>query len=319
MLRRVREIGEVAARSIAFDAAVAIAALLVLARYGLTGLSDWGQEARPAVNELLAGHVAHFFELAPVYGASLLLRAPFLLATKVWHGGALAIYRMSAVPCLLALGVLSVWLGRRMRSRGAGVWARAVVVALCAASPMALSALQYGHAEELLSAVLCVAAVMCALRDRPIWAAVLLGLAIADKEWAVLAVGPLLVALPRRRVTALLIAGGVAGLLLAPFVLAGHFSGQATSVGLSTGTLFFPDQIWWFLGSHVHNAVRARRPGGDVPQASELARRHRTLAGHRAHAPIDGALRPAASRRRPQAWHRRTAPARAAVRTALPP
>ena len=254
MLRRVREIGDAATRSIAFDAAVAIAALLVLARYGLTGVSDWGQEARPAVNELLAGHVAHFFELAPVYGASLLLRAPFLLATKLWHGGELAIYRMSAVPCLLALGALSVWLGRRMRSRGAGLWARAVVVALCAASPMALSALQFGHAEELLTAVLCIAAVLCALRDRPICAAVLLGLAIADKQWAVLAVGPVLVALPRRRVTALLITGGVAGLLLAPFVLAGHFSGQATTVGLSTGTLFFPDQIWWFFGSHVHNA-----------------------------------------------------------------
>jgi len=38
-------------------------------------------------------------------------------------------------------------------------------------------------------------------------------------------------------------------------VLAGHLGGQATSVGLSSGTLFFPDQVWWFFGSHVHNGV----------------------------------------------------------------
>jgi len=48
--------------------------------------------------------------------------------------------------------------------------------------------------------VLCTAAVLCALNDRPTWAAVLLGLAIPNKEWAVLAVGPVLVALPRARV-----------------------------------------------------------------------------------------------------------------------
>lgn len=253
MLRRVREIGDRAARGIPLDTAVAVAALLVLAHFGLSGLSDWGQEARPAVNELLAGHITHFFQLAPIYGGSLLLRAPFLLATKLWHGGALAIYRMSAVPCLLALGVLAVWLGARMRAAGASAWARVVVVALCAANPLALSALQYGHAEELLSAVLGVAAVLCALHDRPIWAAILLGLAIADKQWAVLAVGPVLVALPRRRVAALLITGGVAGLIMSPFLLAGSFGGQASNVSLTTGTIFFPTQIWWFFGSHAHN------------------------------------------------------------------
>jgi hypothetical protein len=50
------------------------------------------------------------------------------------------------------------------------------------------------------------------------------------------------------------------GLLMAPLVLAGHFGGQATTVGLSTGNLIFPDQIWWFFGTHVHNAALPNSP-----------------------------------------------------------
>ncbi|MGZ4350645.1 MAG: hypothetical protein ACXVRX_09000, partial [Solirubrobacteraceae bacterium] len=72
----------------AFDAGVAAAALLILAGLGLRTLSDWQLEARPAVTALLAGHIAQFLHLAPVYGASLILRAPFMALAKLWHGGA---------------------------------------------------------------------------------------------------------------------------------------------------------------------------------------------------------------------------------------
>ena len=51
------------------------------------------------------------------------------------------------------------------------------------ANPLTLSALEIGHPEELLGAVLCIAAV-CAMNDRATWAAILLGLAIPNKEWA---------------------------------------------------------------------------------------------------------------------------------------
>jgi hypothetical protein len=56
-----------------------------------------------------------------------------------------------------------------------------------------------GHPEELLGAVLCIAAVLVAMRGRAVWAGVLLGLAIANKEWGLVAVGPVLLALPRER------------------------------------------------------------------------------------------------------------------------
>jgi hypothetical protein len=241
-------------RENAFAASAAAVALLVvswLAFYG-SGYGDWGTEARPAFDALLAGHVLHFLQLAPVYGGSLILRAPFVMVTKLWHGGQFAIYRASAAPCLAATGTLGVWLVARMRATGSSTLARAVALLLCVANPITLQALELGHPEELLSAVLCIAAVLCALHDRPNWAAVLLGLAIANKEWAVLAVGPMMVALPRARVRALLITGAVAGAVLAPLIIgaSGGFIGQATATGVSTGPIFQPWQIWWFLGSH---------------------------------------------------------------------
>jgi hypothetical protein len=246
-----------------FELSVATIALAVISWLGLHGSSwaDWINEAQPAVNTLLAGHALHFLQLAPVYGGSLILRAPFLMITKLWHGGDLAIYRAGAAPCLAATAALGLWLAARMRARGSSTFARTVTLLLCVANPLAIPALQIGHPEELLSAVLCIAALLCALDDRPTWAAVLLGLAIADKEWAVLAAGPVLLALPRARVRAALITGAVAGTVMAPFLIGagGGFVGQATATGFNTGPTFQPWQIWWFFGTHAHTGNSAYR------------------------------------------------------------
>jgi uncharacterized membrane protein len=72
-------------------------------------------------------------------------------------------------------------------------------VALVAGNPLMLQALSIGHPEELLGAALCVGAVLAALHKRPWLAAVLLGLAVGNKAWAVLAIGPVLLALDQRR------------------------------------------------------------------------------------------------------------------------
>ena len=262
MLKRAIQTAAAAMRGGAFEATLATAALLVLACLMGRDLSDWTFEARPAANALLAGHFAQFLHLAPIYGASLLLRAPFMALTKLWHGGAMAVYRLSAIPCMVALGALAAWLGMRMRARGRSRFACAVVVVLCAANPLARNALRYGHPEELLSAVLCVVAVLCALRGRAVWAAVLLGVAIADKQWAFIALGPMLVALPRHRLRATAITGAVAAALMAPFLLGATsgFTGQAAAAGLQRTSLFFPFQIWWFFGSHVHNSALPGHP-----------------------------------------------------------
>ncbi len=230
---------------------LAIAGLLAVAWLALKpgNWGDWQNEAVPAVDALLGGHVIRFLQLAPAYGGSLIMRAPFLLATQLWHGHADAVYRAGAAPCLAAAGLLGLALAGRMRGRGSSRLAAAMALLLCVANPLILPALVVGHPEEILGAALCTGAVLCALAGRPGWAGVLLGLAVANKQWAVLATGPVLVALPGRRLRALATSGVVAGAIMAPLLLVGGITGPATAVGLTSGTLFQPWQIWWWLGA----------------------------------------------------------------------
>jgi hypothetical protein len=131
----------------------------------------------------------------------------------------------------------------------------ALALVLCVANPITLPALEFGHPEELLGAVLCVAAVLAAMSGRPIWAGALLGLAIANKQWALVAAGPVLLALPDRRPRALLSAVAVAGAFAAPFLLAGSAGFTAvvkSGTASNTSPIFQPWQAWWFFGSHGH-------------------------------------------------------------------
>ncbi len=89
---------------------------------------------------------------------------------------------------------------------------------VCVANPITLRALELGHPEELLGAALCVASVLLAERDHPLLAGLALGGAIANKEWALLAVGPVLLTLPSRRVLCLLACGSLAAVVLRPAV-----------------------------------------------------------------------------------------------------
>jgi hypothetical protein len=237
-------------------AAAALGILLV----GWLGLGDWAwndyaREARPAFDALLGGHPLGFLRLAPAYGGSLLIRAPFVGLTRLWGGGDLAVYRMAAAPCLIASGVLAVWLVARLRSRGAPPITRLTVLGLCVANPITLLALETGHPEELLGAVLCVAAVLAAMAERPVWSGVLLGLAVANQEWAVLAAGPVWLALADRRLRALATAGALAGAILLPFALAGGFLAQVKGAAATSNLIFSPWQVWWFLGPRLHRVI----------------------------------------------------------------
>jgi hypothetical protein len=212
---------------------------------------DYVLEARSAVDALASGHIGEFLRVAPAYGGSLVLRAPFVLAAKAFGAGDEWLYRASVIPVLVACGALAFWLASRMRRADARWLAPLVAVGLCVLNPIAQEAVFRGHAEELLGAVLCVAAVLCAIHDRPIWAGVLLGLAIANKEWALLAVGPVLVALPRRRLRSLSWAAAVAGAIIIPFVIAGAINvshGLQGITGVNTGPVFTQWQVWWFFG-----------------------------------------------------------------------
>jgi hypothetical protein len=251
MARRARE----HAAALAF-AAGAVWLMTYLGLYGF-GWNDYSTEALPAYDALTGGHLWSFLALAPGYGGSLELRAPFALLPALWSGREVAVYQAVSIPCLAAAALLAVWLTGEMRARGQGVLTRATVLGLCAANPITLYALQVGHAEELLGGVLCVAAVLVAARGHAVWAGLLLGLAIVNKEWALLAVGPVLVALPAQRWRALSIATVVAGCFYAPLLLAGWIAhsgggGPAPLASSGAGSIFQPWQLWWFLGAHGH-------------------------------------------------------------------
>jgi hypothetical protein len=229
-------------------------AIAVAVAYGwseLTGYlwTDYELFNQRPLSSLVHGHLGEFFQTAPVEGPSLLLRSPFALAAWLWGASDVAVYRMVAVPGLLAGVVLAVTLWELRARRYPGAHWGLLGVALVAGNPLMLQALAIGHPEEMLGAALCVGAVLAALYKRPWLAAVLLGLALGQKAWAVLAIGPVLMAVDRRRWSVLALASGIAALLVAPFLLAESSRGTMVTAG-GTFDMFQPWQLWWPLGDH---------------------------------------------------------------------
>jgi hypothetical protein len=215
------------------------------------GFTDYELEAEPAVDALRRGDLHEFLLRAPTYGGSLILRAPFALLPGLWHGGGLAAFRALAVPALIAAAVLGLLLWRRLADAGrlGAAWAALIV---CTASPLFVPALSMGHPEELLGGVLVAGAALAASRGRVMACGLLLGLALADKPWVVVAIVPVLLTLPAGRVWAGTLAAATAGLFLAPFLLVGGDGvHMATTVAHTSGFIFKPGQLWWFFGEHT--------------------------------------------------------------------
>jgi hypothetical protein len=267
MRRRVRENALCACM-----AAAGCAAMAWLGLYGF-GWNDYETEVAPAYRALLAGHLASFLRLVPAFGGSLIERAPFALLAGLSGGGQLAVYRLVALPCLLAAAALGVWLVARMRAQGRSRLARGLALAVCVANPLTLTCLEIGHPEELLGGCLCVAAVLAAVRSAgsarvALLAGALLGLAVANKEWALVAAGPVLLAVPPgRRLRCLAAACATGALVLAPLLLVsgGGFLAQAHAAATpGANAIFQPWQVWWFFGHHgalVRGSLGAAKPG----------------------------------------------------------
>lgn len=246
-------------------ALVALAGAFVLAWQGLETMAftDYELEAEPALDALRHGEVAHFLSQAPAYGGSLVLRAPFALLPNLWDGGALALFRLMALPCLAACAALGVVLWARARARGASQVAAWLALVLCAVNPLTLRALEIGHPEELLVGALVVGAALAAFDARPALAGALLGLAVGAKPWAVVAIIPVIALLPARRLLAVGVAGIAGALLVAPLLaFAGDAAGTTgvAHAGSATGVIFQPWQAWWFLGNHGHLVMGTYAP-----------------------------------------------------------
>ena len=228
-------------------AAVALGAFLALRmalRSGLGG--DYRLDAQSAIDALAAWDLDRFFASPALMGPlSLYLRAPFVAA---FGGGEVADYRAGLVPCMVAAVAAAAWLAVIAHRRGQGPLAIAVAAFLITSGPVIDDALNFGHPEEILGGALAVAAVLAAVREQSLLAAVLLGLAVATKQWAVVAGLPVLVALPGGRVRAGAIAVGVFVALSLPQVL-GNLDAYADS------TRFAADAT---TGSHSREFVPAK-------------------------------------------------------------
>jgi hypothetical protein len=228
--------------------------MVYLGLYGFAW-TDFDFEVTPAYDALRGGHLWRFLELVPAYGGAVELRAPFAAAAMLLGGTDQAVFQAVSIPCLIAGALLGVWLCDQLRARGASRLARYSALGLCAANPVTMYACELGHAEELLAAVLCVAALLLAERGRATWAGVALGLAIVTKEWALVAIAPMLLALPAGRRQALALTAGVAAIFYLPFTVAqlASTAGGSTVTALgNAGTIFQPWQLWWFLGAAGH-------------------------------------------------------------------
>jgi hypothetical protein len=177
-------------------AGAAVALLLVKSPGDYGASRGWvGDDPAPAINALVEGRPGDFFALHPWMGSvSLALRWPFAALGHALGAGELTVYKLGAVPCLLALVVLAAALDRVLAGRGRPLATRLVVAGGLLLNPVTFNALSSGHPEELLTTALCVGALLAAGRGSPLAAGVLLGVAIATKQWALVAVGPVLVA-----------------------------------------------------------------------------------------------------------------------------
>jgi hypothetical protein len=231
-------------------AALCVAALSLRASAGMEPGLDYFADASAAIDALVRGDLQGFYASQPLMGSfSLLLRAPFVAA--VFDESLAAVYFAGALPCLISTIILGLALARLLAERGQPPAVQGLAAGLAVVNPITFRALHWGHPEELLAAALCVGAVLAALRERELLAGVLLGLAIATKQWALLAVLPALLAAPRRRLPMLAVAGAIAAALTVPLMVANmdRFGTVAEGAAGQTtgGASTTPWNIWWPL------------------------------------------------------------------------
>ena len=233
------------------EAALAVSGLVgivALAWYrGQVG--DYRPEVEPALNALADGDFWRAIDRQSFIGPfSLVLRAPLVAVAHALGAGELVSYRVGAAACLAAAALLAVALVRwsRTRDRRRPV-VELLIVVLAVATPAATEALSLGHPEEILAAALAVGAMVACLRGRYWWAALLLGLALATKQWTLLAIGPaMLAAGPYWRRVALPACGIIALATLVLLVADYETFLAATRLAASapSAPLF---QNWWYL------------------------------------------------------------------------
>jgi hypothetical protein len=217
---------------------------------------DYFYDAGGAIDALVRLDLRGFVLGQPLMGSfSLFLRAPFV--ALVFHQSLAIVYLVGSIPCVSAVVALGMVLRRRVAAAGLPAAAGIAVAAAVVLNPGVIRALSWGHPEEILAGALCVGALLAALDGRILAAGVLLGCALATKQWAVIAVVPALTALPARRCSCLAIAAGVALAFTLP-ALIGSLDGFVTvnAAAASARPVVTAPNLWWLVATH---------PGGHPP------------------------------------------------------
>ena len=241
----------------------AVVAAGVLLAYANGSAGDYPSDAGPTIHALLDGHVGQALAAQPLMGSlSVLVRLPFAALASVTGGGELAVYRLGCIPCLVALGLAGLELARAMDRRGATRGACAAAAAICVVNPLTWEALRLGHPEELLGAAFVVVAALWAAEGRSLAAGVALGLALATKQWAAIAVLPVLAVAPAHRLRLGMIAFALVAVLTLPVVIAdaNGFYGATRQAGWA-GTRVYPFNGVWPLAPTEDRVVSV---GGDM-------------------------------------------------------
>jgi hypothetical protein len=226
--------------------------VFISVHYGQLG--DYPIDAGPPLDALRHGHLGAFFASDALMGSfALLARAPFVALSSLGSASDLDVYRLGVVPCVLAAALLGLCLARTMGRMGQPVYARYAAAALFVVNPVVIKAVQFGHPEEILGAALCTGAMFAAIFRRSVMAAVLFGLALTTKQWAIVAAAPIVLAvvvcgLERARFAAISLA--VAAAVTTPFLLAdpGGLVGvqrQASRTGTASWQPASPYSVWY--------------------------------------------------------------------------
>lgn len=211
-------------------------------------MGDWDTDAAAAVHALAAGHIGDYLTAGPMMGPfATLVQAPFVALSGATGLNA---YHWACFPCLLAAGIAGIYLAKIALRRGMGSVGAWLIPLICLLNPLTIEALRYGHPEEILTSALVVAALASAAEGKARRTAILLGLAIVSKQWAVIAILPVLLVLPRQRLRVALGAAAVAAVLVLPGAIASpsSFLGVQQKAA-ATGSVVTPWSAWYPLAS----------------------------------------------------------------------
>jgi hypothetical protein len=252
-----------ARRTLALGIALAVLAAALVALWSPSGMDYLApscvnsvcDDAGPSIDALSHGDLREFFAEQPPMGSfSLLLRTPPAVASNLADGSDLLVYRSGVFICVLAAGLLAVFLAISMIHRGRPWTIWALVAAAIVINPLTYQAAYWGHPEEVLAAALTVGAVIASGRRRWLLGGLMLGAALATKQWAALAVVPALIAAPAgTRVRLALTAAALAAALTVPMLAADPDRFQAAQEMVSSASSYThtvtATNLWWPFSS----------------------------------------------------------------------